>query len=312
MVRESDGGRLLNYPMAHVFRPPRGAGVAIGAAIAAAALILGLVSLVHGSVSRVSFAAFGSELFGVVLVALGALLTYWTLALYNLSYVVEDDVLVIVWGLTRQLIPVEQIDRIVLGKKYGEPKLSGIRWPGCCVGRGRAARLGEVIYYSAHRTPADLVYVRTPAATYGLSLSDARGLARTIQAAQDAGGNRDEVPSVAHAALSLQSLLLDRPAILLAGAALLAFLVAAGYIYSRYQALPGSLSLPYPPTNGVQRIGRRSELLRLPFTALLWLIISVGLAAWAHSRLRAIAYTLLAGTLFAECLYAIAALAAAH
>lgn len=312
MLREEAGGRLLNYPTAHIFRPPRGAGIAIGASISGAALILGLISLVHGFLSRVSFAAFGSEVFGAVLLVGGALVAYWTFALYNLRYVVEDDALVIVWGLTRQIVPVEQIDRIVLGKKYGEPKLSGIRWPGYCVGRGRAGRLGEAIYYSAHRTPADLVYVSTPAATYGLSLSDARGLARTIQAAQDAGGNREEIPSVAHAAISLQSLLLDRPAVLLAGAALLAFLVAAGYIYSRYPALPVSLSLPYPPTNGVQRVGQRSELIRLPLTALLWLVVGVGLAAWAHARLRAIAYTLLAGTLFAECIYAIAALAAAH
>ena len=30
-----EGGRLLNYPVAHVFRPPRGQGSAIGAAVAA-------------------------------------------------------------------------------------------------------------------------------------------------------------------------------------------------------------------------------------------------------------------------------------
>lgn len=312
MLREADGGRLLNYPTAHVFRPPRGAGAAIGASISGFALVLGLISLIHGVLSPVSFAAFGSEVFGAVLLAAGTLIAYWAFALYNLRYVVEDDALIIVWGLTRQIVPVEQIMRIVLGKKYGEPKLSGIHWPGYCVGRGHIARIGDVIYYSAHRTPADLVYVSTPRLTYGLSLGDARGLARTIQAAQDAGGNREEIPSVAHTALSLQSLWLDRPAIWLAGAALLAFLVAAGYIYSRYQALPVSLSLPYPPTNGVQRVGQRSELMRLPLTALIWLLLGCGLAAWAHSRLRAIAYTLLAGTLFAECLYAIAALAAAH
>jgi hypothetical protein len=312
MLHEAGGGRLLNYPAAHVFRPPRGAGVAIGAGVAAAAAVLGLISLIHGFLTPVSFAAFGSDLFGVVLLAGGALAAYWTYALYDLHYVVEDDALVIVWGLTRQTIPVEQIERIVLGKKYGEPKLDGIRWPGYCVGRGRVPRLGEAIYYSAHRTPADLVYVSTPAETYGLSLTDARGLARTIQAAQEAGGNREEMPTASHTALSLQALLLDRPALALAGAALLAFLVAFGYIFSRYPALPASLSLPYPPANGAERIGQRNELVRLALTALLWLIVGFGLAAWAHSRLRAIAYTLLAGTLFAECLYVIAALAAAH
>ena len=306
------GGTLLSYPNAHVFRPPRGIGAALGGAVAVAAVVLGLTLVVRGFLESVSFAAFGSEVLGWLLLALGAVVAYWAYALYELRYIVDDESLVIVWGFTSQVIPVDQIERIVLGRSYGEPRLTGLRWPGCNVGLGHVPRIGPVLFYSAHRTVADLVYVRTPTATFGLSLGDARGLARAIQSAQETSAPSEVATVAIHRALSLQGFLHDRAAVLLTGAAFLAFLVVAGYIYGRYQALPLQLPLPYPPANGPQRVGQRAELVRLPLTALLWLIVGVGVAFWARTRVRAICYTVLAGTLFAECLYAIGAFAAAH
>ena len=148
--------------------------------------------------------------------------------------------------------------------------------------------------------------------TLGLSLTDARGLARAIQAAQEHAPS-DGVRAVAvHRILPGQALLADRRALLLVGAAVLLFLVGAGYIAGRYQSLPRTMAFPYPPANGPQRTGPRGELMRLPVTALLWLLLGLGLASWSYTKLRPVSYSVLAGTVFAECLYAVAALAAAH
>lgn len=306
------GGRVVNFPASHVFRPPPGPGLGIGAGAAAVALIVGLALLLHGLTAAVSFASFASDVVGVLLLLAGAMFAYWAYALYSLRYIVDGDALIIVWGLTRQVIPVDAIERIVLGRKYGEPELRGVSWPGCHIGRGRTPRIGSVLFYSAHRSPADIVYVATPAARYGISLSDARGLARTVQAAQETAVQTGEWPSNAPLVVPGQSLLLDPAALLMAAIALVAFLIAAGYIYARYPSLPSDLQLPYPAVAGPARTGTRSELVRLPETALLWLLLGLGLGAAAHIRLRAVSYTLLAGAAFAECLYAIAALAAAH
>jgi hypothetical protein len=309
---EADAAALPRFLAAHVFRPASRDGAIAAAAVGGASTILGVALLVRGAFRGVSFATFGGEVLGVALLFLGGLFLYWAYALYELRYVVDDHSLVVEWALTRVAIPVDQIQRIVLARRYGEPRLSGLSWRGCHVGRARVARIGEVLFYSAHRTMDEVVYVSTPEATFGLSVADPRGLARSIQTAQENLRVVSGPAAVTYRVVPAQDTLRDRRALLLAGAALLAFLLAAGYIYSRYQALPLSLPLGYPPTNGPERIGQRGELLRLPLTALIWLSIGFALAAWSHARLRTVCYALLAGSLFVECLYAVAAIAAAH
>lgn len=304
--------RLPQYSVAHVFRPPREYGPAIEAGISAVALVLGLALIVRGAMLPVSFAAFGCEVLGWLLLIPAGMFAYWAYALYDLRYIVDDDSMTIVWGVTRLDIPVGQIYRIVRGQKYGEPRLNRIRLPGGHIGFGRVTRVGDVLFYSTHRTPADLIYVTTPVATFGLSLVDAYGFARTIQEAQARSAESERMPVVSHFALPVQGFLRDRGAAALTGLAVLAFLVAAGVIYGRYQTLPARLPLPYPPVIGSERLGQRRELLGLPLSALVWLLVSLGLAVWARTRLRALCYTLLAGTLFAECLYALGAVLATH
>jgi hypothetical protein len=300
-----------HFLTARVYRPQRRDGAIPPAVISGLSFALALALIVRGLLRGVTFVAFAGDVIAVALLFLAAAFAYWSYCVYTLRYLVDDDGLVVVWGFVRNVIPVDQIDRIVLGRRFGAPRIWGITWPGCQVGRGRADRLGEVLFYSTHRSPADLVYVITPETTFGLSLADARGMARAIQTAQERprGGER---PAVVYGALPLQALLRDVRVLLLAGAALFAFLVGVGYLAGRYQSLPPRLSFAYPPTDGPQRIGQQTELVRLPLTAFLWLLAGYGLAAWSHSRLRAVSYSLLAGTLFAECLYAVAAVAAAH
>jgi hypothetical protein len=311
-VRPAPQGGLLDFSAAHVFRPswregafPPAAGAALSAIVAAALVVRGL--------SRgVSFASFLGDVDAMLLLSLAALFAYWAYAIYDLRYLVDDDSLVIVWGWTRKAVPVDQVQRIVLGRRMGNPAIDGLSWRGCHVGRGHVGRFGRVQFYSAHRSPADLVYVTTPSATFAISLSDARGLARTILEAQEraAGASLHARPAARTAPAA--SLLGDAAGVAVAGFAVLAFLLAAGYIASRYQSLPAHLSFAYPPGYGPEHVGNRGELMRLPLTAFLWLFIGLVLAAWAHGRVRAVSYVVLAGTLFAESLYAIAAVAAVH
>jgi len=310
---EDAGDRPLpGFSSAHIFRPERRDGAVVATSVGGVAALLGLALLVRGAFRGITFATFGGDVLGLVLLLLGAQLLFWAYALYELRYSVDDETLAIFWGLTRILIPVEQIQRIVLGQKFGQPRVSGISWPGCHIGHGRVPRIGEVLFYSAHRSAKDLVYVSTADTTFGLSLADPRGLARSIQAAQETARETTDPPTVIYRAVPELGIFRDQPALLLGGLAITAFLLATGYIYYRYQALPLSLPLDYPPIAGAQRIGQRSELLRLPLTALLWLLLGFGLAIWSRPRLRTVCYSILAGAVFVECLYAIAALAAAH
>jgi len=305
-------GDLANFSAAHVFRPSWRDGATPPALGSVLALLLAVALIVRGLVRGVSFASFAGDVDALVLVGLACLFAYWAYAVYTLRYAVDDESLVIVWGWTQHVVPVDQVQRIVLGRRLGKPGIDGLSWRGCHVGRGRVERFGEVHFFSAHRTPADLVYLTTPNATFGISLADPRGLARTVLAAQERSAGRPARVELPYQLAPAQSLLNDSRALALAGGAFVAFLLAAGYIASRYQALPPQISFSYPPSYGPESIRDRSELLRLPLTALLWLVVGLIIAVWSHTKVRAVSYVVLLGTFFAECLYAVAALASAH
>src|SRR3954451_17590992 len=103
-LAEPGQARLLNFPTSRIFRPQRAMGGGIAAGAAAVSLLLGMTLVVRGLLREVSFAAFGSLVIGVLLVTLAFLAAYWAYAVFRLQYIVNDDSLVIVWGLARQAI----------------------------------------------------------------------------------------------------------------------------------------------------------------------------------------------------------------
>lgn len=305
-------GRIARFSSAHVFRPPRRDGALLGAAAGGVAVLLALALIIRGAFRGVNFASFAGDVAAIALLIGAGLVLYWAYALYELRYTVDDESLTVVWGLTRVTIPVTAIDRIILGRRYGDPRIHGVTWPGYRVGRAEVPRLGEVLFFSAHRSPSEIVYVITPEATFGLSVGDAQGFARAVQASQENASTSFEPVTARYTVLPAVDILRDRYAMALFGAAAFAFLVAAGYIFGRFPALPAHLPLDYLPAGSSGRLGARGDLLQLPLTALIWLLIGFGAAAWAHARLRSACYALLLGTVFVECLYAVGAIAAAH
>jgi hypothetical protein len=308
----AEEGPLPGFSAAHVFRPAGRRGIVIAASIGGVGVFLGLALVERWAFGGVTLSAFLSGVAGIALLVLGAQFLYWGYALYNLRYSVDDTALSIIWGLTSVRIPVQDINRIVLAQRYGEPRLRGLSWPGCHIGRGRVARIGEVLYFSAHQTAKDLVYVSTPDATFGLSPADPRGFARAIQQAQETETVIETGTAASYRTVPEFAVFADHLALLLGGIAMLGFVLAAGYIYYRYQAIPSVFTLNFPPLTGTQRIGPRSELLQLPFTALVWLLLGYAIAIWSRPRMRTVCYAVLAGTAFVECLYLVAAVAAAH
>jgi Bacterial PH domain len=308
----AEEGPLPGVSSAHIFRPAGREGAIIAASAGGLAVFLGIALVLRWAFGGITLGAFLSGFVGLTLIAAGAQFLYWAYGLYNLRYSIDDASLTISWGFTQVRVPVQEIRRIVLGQRYGEPRLQGLSWPGCHIGRARVARIGEVLFYSAHQSSKDLVYLSTSELTLGLSPADPRGFARAIQNAQDTGAYFETVATASYRTVPEVAILTDNIALVLGAIALSAFLLAAGYIYYRYQFLPLTLTLDFPPLAGIERIGRRSELLQLPLTALVWLLLGYGIAVWSRPRFRTVCYAVLAGTAFVECLYVVAAFAAAH
>ncbi len=293
-----------------VFRPLTQPAALMAAGAAGVALALAVALVWRGVADGVTFAAFLSYLVAAALVAVAAVVGYWALALANLRYEIVDGALIIVWGLTRQVVPLATIERLVRGRALGLPRVAGLELPGwpCHVGRAVVLRLGEVLLYSTHRTPADILYVVTPQQVYGISPADQRGFIQALQAAVASVDAlyevRQEVVRLGPAAWPLWT---DRFALLTLAAGTALALAATGVVFARYTALPAEVVLPFPQPGSV---GEKRALLGVPVAAITVLLLNGGAGALLHRALRPVAYTLFLSALFIEALLLVAAVAA--
>jgi len=293
-----------------VFRPLTQPATLMATGAAGVALVLALALIGRGLTDGITFAAFLSYLVAAVLIGVAAVAGYWAAALANLRYEIADGALIIIWGLTRQVIPLANIERLVRGRALGLPRVTGLELPGwpCHIGRAVVLRLGEVLLYSTHRTPADILYVVTPRQVYGISPADQRGFIQAIQAAVasvDALYDvRQEVVRLGPAAWPLWT---DRVALLPRGAGAAPALSAPGVAAARPPAAPAEVVLPFPEPGS---LGDKRALLGIPVAALTVLLLNAGAGALLHRALRPVAYALFLSAVFIELLLLIAALTA--
>ena len=163
------------------FRPPRLLGVSVGAILTlgvwAMAILIARRSLSEGF-SAITLLAWVCVL---ALAGGGLLLAYWTFGCLRLCYIVDRGVLAIQWGSSRIVVPLGQVKRLIPGYLLSPPQLKGVSWPGYHVGLGRAGPLGEVLFFSTHRSPREILYLITPARSYAISGQDLEGLATKLQ-----------------------------------------------------------------------------------------------------------------------------------
>lgn len=292
-----------------MFRPRAARPAAVLAGVAGGAALVALALVARGVTGGVTFASFVSYLLAVALLTVAATAGYWSLALLLLRYEIRDGALVIFWGLTRQIVPLAAVQRLVRGRSLSRPRVTGLTLPrlNCAVGHGRVRRLGEALFFSTHETPADILYVVTEHEIYGISPLDQDGLIAAIQAALAVeAGSPPRQELVRHPLLALPAWG-DRYA-LAATAIMAAFaLAAAAVIFARYTALTTRIVLPFPDGD---HIGAKRELLGIPATALFLMVLNSAAALALHRPLRPAAFTLLLGGIAVEALLLVAALAA--
>ena len=88
-------------------------------------------------------------------VCLAALFAYWTWGCASLRYLVDRNALDIRWGGIHQIVPLAKIERLVPGEDTDNLQIEGINWAGHHIGRAQVDQIGDVLFYSGHRTPGD-------------------------------------------------------------------------------------------------------------------------------------------------------------
>jgi hypothetical protein len=283
------------------FRPPRAVGTLLGGGLAAWCLAMSIALVARGLSHDITLGIISLYVVACVFFALGLLFAYWTYSLGTLRYTLDRNALTITWGDIRQMVPMSQIERLVPGRELPNPHVAGVSWMGHHIGRSDVeGGIGDTLFYSTHRSPADLLYVVTPAQSYAISVEDDVAFAEAVQAQQRLGSlvSVPQVPDRLY--LAAQPFWEDRTAQALALMAFAAFFAMFGYVFQQYPGLSGSIELSFPQLNGVTRVGSKDELLKLPATGAGLLILNLTLGFIAHSWERMVGYVLLTAAIGAE------------
>jgi len=292
-----------------IYRPARLTGTATGAAIVALALLLAALLMAFASpwaISAAKFLAFGSAF---LLLALAAIFAYWTYACFAMSYALDETGLSIRWGLIRQFIPLNRIERCVPGREARLLEIRGVNWWAYHVGRATVPTIGEVLFYSTHGSPWELIYIVTSSGSYAISPENSIRFGMELQrlqhaetaAAAEAPRQRAEHPLVA-----IHPFWLDRHGQALALIAVLANVALFGFVFAVYPGLADELNLAFPPLGQVELRPKR-EVLQIPATALALLAVSLAAGLAVHKWERAASYLLLAGAILLQVLFWVAA-----
>jgi PH (Pleckstrin Homology) domain-containing protein len=283
------------------FRPPRTVGTLVGCLFAGLCFAVTIALVVRGAYSDVELGIIPLYVVATVLFFVGLLFAYWTYSLGTLRYALDRNALTISWGDIRQTVPLAQIERLVPGRELPNPHIAGVSWMGHHVGRGEIeGGIGDTLFYSTHRSPADLLYVVTSSQSYAISVDNEVAFAEALQGHQRLGSLIAVAQAPDRSYLAAQPFWEDRTAQALALAAFATFFAMFAYIYQQYPGLPETIALNFPQLDGVTRVGSKSELLKLPATGIALLLVNLALGFAAHSWERMVGYVLLVATIGAE------------
>jgi hypothetical protein len=279
--------------------------VAAAAFLSAIAAVLATALIVKATTWPVSLTQFAAIVSATVLIALAVVFAFWAYACYTLHYTVDRNGLTIAWGTIRHYIPMERIEGLSAGRGEDRPDLWGLSWPGLRVGRALVGGK-EVLFYSTHRSPEEIVYVRTPSATYAVSPQDpARFIAEVERFRRSAKPGGSEI--VQRDIVGSHPIWADRVAQILALAAVLTNLALWGYVFAVYRDLSPQITIEFPPVGEITDVHSRNELLVIPAAALAVLAVNLVAGLAFQWRERAATYLLLSGSVFLQLLFWVSA-----
>ncbi len=266
-------------------------------------IILGLIVLDVLFVRIVTARPVDGLSFLLALIVLASLLAifylyYRSRGAFNLEYWVDRNGITLVWGPTRQIVPMGEIQRVVPSPKVA-PKEGASPWHWPCPHRRRmrTEMFGIVNAYGTVPLGEQIILV-TSGENYSISPSDTQGFLNALQERFALGVNRPVEPELRRPPIWTWPLWRDRGALFLIGTGLLGVLVMFGALCFRYPGLSADLPLHFDVTGLPDRISPKSELFILPLMGLAVWFFNTGAGIWLYRRVqRGAAYLLWFGAL---------------
>jgi hypothetical protein len=280
------------------FPVARRQGLLVGGAAALVILLVDALCVYFIRSWPISLLTFAFNLVVIGSVPLLILLGYWLWGLATARYALDRNQLVIRWGPTHQVVPLEAIERAVDGvEAAGRPRLRAIRWPGYFAGPGELPEYGLTLFYATAPLHRQVLLV-TPGVTYAISPADKEGFLEAFNIRHRMGPTQAVEQQSLIPAWLQWPLWRDRAAAVLLLAGILINLALFAYLSYRHAGLPSSIPLHFDTTGAVDRAGHPDEIFFLPFIGLtVWLLNGLlGGAVYLRVRESAAAYLLWGGS----------------
>ena len=276
------------------YQPPRALGMLVGGALTLWALAIAVLLVNHAVASDFGLTAVLTITGAIAAAALSSLFGYWTYALGTLSYALDRNGLVIHWGATRQVIPLSAIERLVPGTSVGVPSVRGVSWLGYHVGNANIDRIGDVLFYSTHQAPEQVLYVMTSERNYAITVADPAGFARQVQIRQDLGPTARVTHHAQRLGSAAQAFWYDPTGRMLVGVALLAAFLMWALVGIRYPGLPAAFELQFPAheDNPLVNVQTKDAILELPRIASGLLVVNLVIGFVLHAWERVAGYVM--------------------
>ena len=279
------------------FNPDRWLGLTSGMALVL--LVLTLDGLMIWGISQmgISLPAFILLLLLVGSLLVLILLGYWLYGLLWSGYHVDRNAVVIRWGATTQVVPMENVTAVLSGDQVkGITSFRGPRWPGLRVGYGEIEEIGPTLFFTSGSARRQVV-LTTPALAYVLSPAAPKAFMETLRQRLSMGPTQSVEQVSRQPALFTWSFWSDRVGLALLVSALVLLVALFGYIALRYPSLADLQPLHFDSAGQPDRWGTRAQVFTLPFIGLLALIANGGLGFLLYERQRPAAYLLWSGAI---------------
>lgn len=297
---------LLKSQGLTIERPPRTTGALVGGGAVFLALVLAAALLLKAIDWPVSFPQFLAYAGAALLLVVAGVFSFWTYACINLRYVLDGEGLAIRWGPVRHYIPINQLRSLTPGRGEQHLQIKGIGWLGYHIGRGYVEEYGDVLFFSTHRTPEDVVYIRASDTVYAVSPQDPARFIAEVERARKAGKSAER-SFVRRDVLAAHPIWADRAAQWLGLAAIALNLALWGYVFAAYPDLGEQIKIQFPPIGDITEVHSRGELLKVPATATAILATNLLVGLGFQWKERAATYLLLSGAVFFQVLFLVAA-----
>ena len=270
--------------------------------------IVGLVMLDILCLVAMTTQPIGPLTFILSLIVLGsvpllALIGYQLYSLARSGYDIDRNAVTIQWGLIKQIVPVESIQRIMLGAEVegGVKYFRGWRWPGLMQGQGELPEADLTVFYASTALPQQLILV-TPSISYAISPADTAGFIESIKARYELGPTQAIEQTTVHPAFFDWPVWSDRVAhyLLITGATMC--LLLFGLVSLRFPHLPTQIALHYNVLGLPDRTGPALQAFILPLIGLVALGANTLLGGAFYRREQVASYLLWGGTIVVQVL----------